>query len=670
MEDESRTTEEHLVKDLTEARRRVAELETDRAERSAAEKSVRHLSAVLRAIRKVNQLITHEKDRDRLLQGACDNLVETRGYSNTWIALLDDAGELITTAETGLGKDFMPMIERFERGEPPDCGRRALAQPEVVTTADPVSTCTDCPLAGKNGGGSCFTTRLEHEGKVYGLLSTSIPADFVSDEELSLFHEVADDIAFALYSIELDEQRTQAEERVRHLNMVLRAVRKVNQLITQEKSRDRLLQGACDCLIETRGYQDAWITVLDETGRLVTSAQAGLDSEFAALVEMLERGEPPDCGRRALAQPEVVVTADPVSTCTDCPLAGKYAHGSAATTRLEHQGRVYGLLSTSIPADFVSDEELSLFHEVADDIAFALHSIETEEARKRTEEHLRKHREHLEELVEERTSELANRVSEVEQLNRGMANLLEDLRVSNETLELTTQQLAAANKELEAFAYSVSHDLRAPLRAIDGFSRILKDEYGDVLDAEGKRQLAVIRDSTRDMAQLIDDLLAFSRLGRTEMKMATVNMDELARRVVEDLRHEVRGRHVQLNVDTLPATAGDRAMIRQVFANLLSNAIKFTRTREDAVIEVGAMVDGSQNTYFVKDNGVGFDMKYADKLFQVFQRLHSTDEFEGTGIGLALVQRIITRHGGRVWAEGEVDKGATFYFALPVISDQ
>jgi len=255
--------------------------------------------------------------------------------------------------------------------------------------------------------------------------------------------------------------------------------------------------------------------------------------------------------------------------------------------------------------------------------------------RKRAEREVEKHRRHLEDMVRERTAELTEAI-----------------------------------EELEAFAYSVSHDLRAPLRAIDGFSQMLVEDYGDKLDAEGHRLLAVVQHSAKDMGQLIDDLLAFSRLGRTGMKVATVNMDELARRVIEDLRHEVPGRHVQLNVDTLPATAGDQAMIRQVFANLLTNAIKFTRPREYAVIEVGAMVDGSQNTYFVKDNGVGFDMKYADKLFQVFQRLHSTDEFEGTGIGLALVQRVITRHGGRVWAEGEVDKGATFCFALPVISDQ
>jgi len=396
MDNDSRTKKQ-LVKDLAEMRRRVAELETDRAERSAVEERVRHLSTVLRAIRKVNQLITHEKDRDRLLQGACDCLIETRGYHNAWITVLDETGRLVTSAQAGLGSEFAAMVEMFERGSPPDCGRRALAQPEVVATADPFSTCTDCPLAGKCGGRSGITTRLEHEGKVYGLLSTSIPASLVSDEqEISLFKEVAGDIAFALYSIEIEEQRTQAEEQVRHLNMVLRAVRNVNQLITQEKDRDRLLQGACDCLIETRGYHNAWITVLDETGRLVTSAQAGLGREFAAMVEMFERGSPPDCGRRALAQPEVVVTADPVSTCTDCPLAGKYGGRSGITTRFEHQGKVYGLLSIAIPADFVLDEEeTSLFHEVAGDIAFALHSIETEEARKRAEEDLRKHREHL-----------------------------------------------------------------------------------------------------------------------------------------------------------------------------------------------------------------------------------------------------------------------------------
>jgi len=281
------------------------------------------------------------------------------------------------------------------------------------------------------------------------------------------------------------------------------------------------------------------------------------------------------------------------------------------------------------------------------------------------EEELKKHREQLEELIQERTAELDKRISEVEQLNSAMVNLLADLRVSNENLELTTRQLSDANKELESFSYSVSHDLRAPLRAIDGFSQMLVEDHGDKLDEGAQHHLDVIQNSARQMGQLIDDLLAFSRLGRKGMSMSEIDMGVLAQEVFEQLQLGETERTARLNIDTLPPANGDRAMIQEVLVNFLSNAMKFTRPGKAPVIEVTGTVDENETVYSVKDKGVGFDMKYADKLFQVFQRLHSAEEFEGTGIGLALVQRIIHRHGGRVWAEGKVNKGATFYFSLP-----
>ncbi len=278
---------------------------------------------------------------------------------------------------------------------------------------------------------------------------------------------------------------------------------------------------------------------------------------------------------------------------------------------------------------------------------------------------LKKYQKNLEKMVEQRTAELDKRVLEVEQLNSAMVNLLEDLRVSNESLVSTSKQLAGANKELEAFAYSVSHDLRAPLRAITGFSEMLVEDYGDKLDEDGQRQLGVIQKSARDMGQLIDDLLAFSRLGRKSLKKSEINMHTLADEVIETFQLVEKKQKTRLNVKELPSAFGDQALIREVFANLLSNAIKYTRPVKEPVIEIDSRTEGNENIYYVKDNGVGFDMKYVDKLFQVFQRLHSAEEFEGTGIGLALVQRIIHRHGGRVWGEGKENEGATFYFSLP-----
>ena len=227
-----------------------------------------------------------------------------------------------------------------------------------------------------------------------------------------------------------------------------------------------------------------------------------------------------------------------------------------------------------------------------------------------------------------------------------------------------TAQLEMMVKELEAFTYSISDDMRGPLRAIDGFSRVLMEEYPDKMDAEGNRLLNIIRSNARSLSELIDGLLAFSRLGRQPLDQVDINMEELAKSVFDEVQSANKERRLMLELQALPPAFGDRTMIRQVLYNLISNAFKFTRPRDNPVVEIGFVAGGNQNTYYVRDNGVGFDMQYSAKLFGVFQRLHNVDEFEGSGVGLALVQRMILRNGGRVWAEGKVGEGATFYFAL------
>ena len=227
------------------------------------------------------------------------------------------------------------------------------------------------------------------------------------------------------------------------------------------------------------------------------------------------------------------------------------------------------------------------------------------------------------------------------------------------------QALAQSNQELERFSYSVSHDLRAPLRAINGFAQALFDDHAARLDDDGKRLLTVIRDSAKLGGALIDGLLNFSRLGRQALTRAPVDLTALTEGVVAELRQTQGPVAVEVVLTPLPPTTGDAALLRNVLINLIGNAFKFSAKRAHPRVEIGAQQDGPEVTYYVKDNGVGFDMQYAGKLFGVFQRLHRPDEFEGTGVGLALAQRIVQRHGGRIWAEGNVDEGATFFFTLP-----
>lgn len=432
-------------------------------------------------------------------------------------------------------------------------------------------------------------------------------------------------------------QSETAQENIFRLNRLYSILSKINEAIVRIREPEELYERVCRIAVEDGLFKMAWIGLKDPETRVVKAvARWGDTGGYLETIKVVADDVPEGRGPtgRAVFEGKHFICSDIERDPIMSPWRDKaLSHGfrTSAGFPLHIGPDVIGALTIYAgQPSYFTEEEIMLLVSMAEDVSFAMSSIENERRRQAAEDELKRLNEELEHKVAERTT-----------------------------------KLEAANKELETFSYSVSHDLRAPLRTISGFSQILMDDHAGKLDDEMKKHLNIIRNNTRRMDLLINALLDLSRIGRQRMKIAGVDMERLVKSMIAGTVESLSGRQISFDVKTLPPARGDLVLLRQVFENLISNAVKFTAPKDSASVEVGGWTEEKENVYYVKDNGAGFDMKYGEKLFGAFQRLHSLREFEGTGIGLSIVRRIIRRHGGRVWAEGRVNEGATFFFSLP-----
>lgn len=508
----------------------------------------------------------------------------------------------------GPAPQYACYLERFE---PESRERLAQANRHALHTGEPYEL--DLRFVGPDGAARWITARGEAKrdaaGAIVGLLGT------------------AQDIT----------ERRQATQNLHHLNRLYTVLSKTNEMIVRVRNRTELFTESCRIPVEEGGFLMAWIGLVDpHSQRVVPTVRWGRDDGYLDTVRIMaasdeERGRGPT--GTAVREGVSVICADIAADPRMRPWreeALRRGYRSSAAFPIRENGQVIGAYTLyAAEPDFFAHDIVQLVEDLSADISFAVDYINHLDYRHQAERQLRSLNESLEQRVAERT-----------------------------------RQLEATNKELESFSYSVSHDLRAPLRSIDGFSRILLTRHADALDETGRNYLDRIARAAKRMGELIDDLLQLSRLGRSELRKTSVDLSEAVHTIAEALQAAAPTRAVQWVIEDGVRVEADERLMRSLLENLLGNAWKFTAHTAAARIEFGTLTRDGERVLFVRDNGAGFDMRYANKLFTAFQRLHRADEFEGTGIGLATVQRIVNRHGGRIWAEGEVGRGAVFYVVV------
>ncbi|MCD4845001.1 MAG: PocR ligand-binding domain-containing protein [Methanosarcinales archaeon] len=620
----------------------------DISERKRLEDRMVHLNLVLRAIRNVNQLITKEKDRDRLLQGACNNLIETRGYHNAWIALLDESGRLVTTAQAGLGDIFELMIARLKQGKLIECAKKALRRSDVILIDDPVSTCTDCPLVEQYEGRRAMTIRLEHGEKVYGLLSVAVPAVLAADnQEQALFREVAEDIAFALYSIELERERKKTEEALKHKLLVLsQPVGEISDIKLQDIIDTDILQELQDNFAKSYGVA---ALIFDKEGKPIT--KPGNFSEFCRIIRDTEKGK-----RRCEISDAYLVSAvtDGSFALTACRNFKEIQDAAVPIFIGDNRVATWGIGQRLI-SDLPEEKIRSYAEEIGadpDELAAAGNKLEPGSK----------------ELFEVAVSFLESVANNISLL--GLQNIQQSREIvkrerAEVKLKETVADLKRSNSELEQFAYVASHDLQEPLRMISSYVQLLQRRYKDRLDTDADDFIGYAVDGANRMQMLINDLLIFSRVGTRGKPFEPTDCEAVLGKVLTNLEVSIKESSAEITHDALPTVMADGSQLILLLQNLIRNAIKF-HSEKLPRIHVSAKRSESEYIFSVADNGIGIEAEFYDRIFVIFQRLHGRDEYSGTGIGLAVCRKIVERHGGRIWVESESGKGTTFFFTMPI----